>query len=245
MELPINEIINSKIYTKESKVSFQSPRAYIQPFLDIVKTNNITCKVQNPVTNTNEDGSINTAYPRVVVEAHVGQQIEGYDSVLGMIFALDLQSPVIKVYTGQNAHACTNLTIFQANQVSEHSLMNDYSDIYRKAESYVQNKELEIAKFLETRQRLIDEFYNEEQLKNELGRLLLTTTKKSSKLGYTAIAGAAKLMQDRSSIYFLQKGESCSKMNLYDAITQNITDSPDILHKPNKTIAVSQLLNIN
>ncbi len=55
MELPISEVINSKIYTRESKVSFQSPKAYIQPFLDIVKTNKITCKVQNPITNTNED----------------------------------------------------------------------------------------------------------------------------------------------------------------------------------------------
>ncbi|MCL6099783.1 MAG: hypothetical protein M1391_14550, partial [Bacteroidetes bacterium] len=153
---------------------------------------------------------INTAYPRVVIEAHTGQQIEGYDSVLGMIFALDLQNPVIKVYTGQNAHACTNLTIFQADHVSEHSLMNNYSDIYQKVESYVQNKELEIAKFLEIRKKLINEFYNEEQLKNELGRLLLATTKKNSKIGYGAIAGASKLIQEPDSIYYLRPGEKLS-----------------------------------
>ena len=246
MEAVLDEVIESKIFTREnSQVTFQSPKAYIQPFLDVVGVDKIICKVQDPVTNENEDHTRNVAYPRVAIEAHLGNQVTGYDSVVGMVFALNIQNPIIKVYTGQNAHACTNLTIFNASAVSQYSLMNDFTDVFRKAEFYMKQKEAEIKHFIATRDKLLNEFYTEEELKNELGRLLLATTKKNSKIGYGAIAGASKLIQEPDSIYYLRPGEKLSKMMLYDSITQHITDSTDILHKPNKTIAVSQLLGIN
>jgi hypothetical protein len=246
MEALLTDVIESKIYTKEnSLVTFQSPRAYIEPFLNIVGADRIVCKVQDAVTNMNIDGSHNTAFPRVAVEAHIGNEVTGYDSVVGMIFALNIQSPVIKLYTGQNAHACTNLTIFNAAAVSQYSLMNDYSDVYRKTEYYLRQKDAEIEQFLATKEKLLNEFYTEDELRNELGRLLLATTKKNSKIGYSAIAGAGRLIQESDSIYYMRPGEKMSKMMLYDSITQSITDSTDILHKPNKTIAVSQLLQIN
>ena len=216
MEVELNEVLESKIFTKEnSLVTFQSPKAYLQPFLDIVGNQNLSCKVQDAVVNENEDHSRNTAFPRVALEARVGSQVAGYDSVIGVIFALNIQSPVIKVYTGQNAHACTNLTIFNATAVSQYSLMNDYSDVYRKADYYLKQKEAEIEQFVRVRENLLNEFYNEEELKKELGRLLLATTKKNSKVSYGAIAGASRLIQDSNSIYYQKPGDSLSKMTLH------------------------------
>lgn len=246
MLLTLNEVLESKIYVSTtSRIQFSSPKIYIDPFLNAVKSDDITVKVQDPVINKNEDGTENISYPRVGIECKVGNEIVGYDSVIGLIFALNIQNPVIKIYTGQNAHACTNLTIFNASAVAQRSLMNDFMDIYSVAQKYFTEKQREIEQFTETRERLLNQFYNEEELKNELGRLLLLTTRKNSKLSYGIIAGASKLIQDQNSQYYVQPGTNISKMKLYDAITQNITNSPDILHKPNKTLAVSHLLGVN
>lgn len=246
MEAILSEVLDSKIYTREnSRVTFQSPRAYLEPFLNAIGSTDIICKVQDPVSNENIDGSRNVAYPRVLVEARVGAEIEGYDSIIGIIFALNIQNPVIKIYTGQNAHACTNLTIFNAKAVSQYSLMSDYTDVYSKAAYYLKEKQNEIEHFNSIKNRLLETFYNEEQLKSELGRLLLLTTQRNSKLSYGMIAGASKLIQDPNSRYYTKKHELISMLTLYDAITQNITDSADLLYKPNKTIAVTQLLQIS
>lgn len=220
--MQLAELIESKIYNKEnSAVRFESPKHYLQPFLDIVNVpeSNLRIQVQSPITNQNEDGSTNTAYPRVLVEARLGVEIPEYDSVIGMIYALDIQHPQISIYAGQNAHACTNLTIFNADLVFQMNLLGNTQHAYQKASFYLENKRKEIEEFKLTQERLILDHYNTEALQTEMGRLLLLTTRKNSKLPSTSISGAARLLQDKESRYFVKPGEPCSKMNLYDAIT--------------------------
>lgn len=242
--LSLSEVLDSRIFVKENSGSgFQSPRTYIQPFLDRVKPDEVTVKVQDPVTNQNEDGSQNVSYPRVLVEAKVGSQIQGYDSVIGFLYALDIQHPQVKVFTGQNAHACTNLTIFQAEHVYQMNLNGNLTFAYEKAEQYFNNKQKEIEEFLRVREELVNTFYDNESLQKELGRLLMLTTSNKN-VGYpsSGVSQAAKWLQDKNSIYYVKPDEMCNKMNLYDSLTQSITNSNDVLYKPNKTLAVAKML---
>ncbi len=245
--ISLQEVLDSRIYVKDNaSVSFASPRALLQPFLDCVPSDNITVKVQDPVINANDDGTENISYPRVLVEAKVGNEVPGYDSTIGFLYALDVQHPQVKVFSGQNAHACTNLTIFDAENVYQMNLLGNLKFAYDKAKQYMEQKAKEIAKFLATKEELINTFYERGALEKELGRILMLTVG-SKNVGYptSGVSQAAKWLQDKSSIYYVKPDETCSKLNLYDALTQSITNSNDILYRPNKTIAVTQLLQIN
>lgn len=56
------------------------------------------------------------------------------------------------------------------------------------------------------------------------------------------VTGGAKNLTDHKSRYYVPPGEVCSKMQMYDAFTQVVTDSGDLLSKPNKTIEVARLI---
>ncbi len=245
--ISLQDVLNSRTYVKDnSTVSFASPRTLIQPFLDNVPSDDITVKVQDPVINANDDGSENISYPRVLLEAKVGSEVPGYDSTIGFLYALDVQHPQVKVFSGQNAHACTNLTIFDAEKVYQMNMLGNLKFAYDKAKQYVEQKATEIAKFLETKEELLNTFFCSEALQKELGRILMLTTA-GKHVGYptSGISQAAKWLQDKNSVYYVKPDEACSKLNLYDALTQSITNSNDIIYRPNKTIAVSHLLQIN
>lgn len=243
----LSEVLATKIYVKENgSVDFKSPGAYIEPFLEAVRYNgkeaDVTIKTQGDVINSNEGGSMNIAYPRVNIEVRTNHSVEGFQSVIGMIYALDLQKPEIKIYTGQNAHACTNLTIFNADGVYTQSLLGGFGTVYNHATEYLNKKEAEAAEFKEILDNLTNTLMSTEELNEEIGRILRAGSK--TKIGTSPIVQASNRLDDRESIYYVHPGARCSKMNLYDAITQSFTNSKNILDRPTQTIQLSKLFNI-
>lgn len=248
MEFSLSNIIDSKIFVKDgSNVTFDAPKSYIEPFVNVVnaaKPSSLFVNTQGAIVNENTDSTRNIAFPRVQVEARFSNIVEDtYQAVIGMIYALDLQKPIMKIYSGFNARACTNLSIFDAEKVFETSLMERYTPAFDMTKRFLDDKLKETEHFIETHQELINTFFTQEELNEELGRLLRLAPKVG--LGSGPIVKAAELIDNSSSLYHVTKGESCSKMNLYQAITQSITNSKDVHLKPSKTVLVSRLLNIN
>ena len=243
----LSDVLGSKIYVKENgSINFNSPRTYIQPFLDAIaydgNEENITVKTQVEVINDNEGGERNTAFGRIAIEAKVANSVPGFQSVIGMIYALDIQKPIVKIYTGQNASACTNLTIFNAEGVFEQSLLSGFNTVYGKATEYLNKKEAEAVEFTEIYNELTTSLMSTEELNHEIGRILRSAPR--TRIGTTPIVQACSRLDSKETIYYVKPGEPCSKMNLYDAITQSFTNSKDILDKPIKTIQLSKLFNI-
>ena len=241
------DLIKSKIFVKEnSAMNFLPPKEYIEPFLEAAKfdgdESKLIIKTQGEVVNANEAGDTNTAYPRVNIEVHTEHSVPGFQSVVGIVYALDLQKPEIKVYTGQNASACTNLTIFNAEGVYQQGLLGNFASIFEYASRYVQNKMQEAEEFLAIYNTLLNTFYNEDELNEELGRLLRMSPK--TKIGTSPIVQASGRLDNKESIYFIKTGEKCSKMNLYDSITQSFTNSKNILDRPIQTLQLSKLFNV-
>ena len=86
--IKLEELLSSKVYVKENgAVTFKSPKHYIEPFLDIVgpTAREIRVQVGESVVNAEEGGKLNIAYPRVNIEAQIGDEITGFYSVLGFI----------------------------------------------------------------------------------------------------------------------------------------------------------------
>lgn len=244
-KIQLQELLDSKIYVKESAaVSFKSPKAYLSPFLDMIAPHatDIRIEVDSPVINAEESGRQNVAYPRVNLEATIGDQMTGFYSVMGMIFALNTSVPIAKVYSGQSVKACLNLTIFNAEDIFEQSLLNNSQEIYNRAQMFYRRKEKQIEEYGKIYKSLTEKQLNPNSLNELLGKLLISGSK--SKLGTSPVVGAAKLLTTPQSAYYTREGKDfqCNEWNVYNAVTQSITDKEDAVMKPNKTIEIAKVL---
>jgi len=245
MKIQLEELLSSKIFVKEnSAVSFKSPKSYLTPFLDIVgpHSTDIRVQVDSPVINAEESGIQNIAYPRANVEATIGDQMTGFYSVIGFIFALNTGTPIMKVYSGQSVKACLNLTIFNAEDIFEQNLLGNSNEIYNRAQVFFQRKEKQIEEYQKVYKDLTQKMLTPEGLNNLMGKLLLKGTQ--TRLGTSPVVGAAKLLLDPKTTYYTHSGSdfSCSEWQVYNAVTQNITDKEDAVSKPNKTIELAKII---
>ena len=246
-DLLVEDVISSKVYVKpDSPVSFGTPKEYLEPFIEPIMKEmpeaKFRIKVAAPVVNAEDSGAMNIAYPRIMIESDLGEMITGFKSVVGMIVALDLQKPVVKVYSGYNVSACMNLTIFNADKIFQQEILGDYQRVYAKAIEYFQKKAEELVEFKETLIKLQTTFLNEVQLNQLIGKMIRESAK--LRLGTTPVLQATKMLDDNASQYYVRPDGkfTCSKFNVYNAVTQAITNSSDIVDRVNKTLNVSNLI---
>lgn len=243
MKIQLEELMNSKIFVKEnSAVNFKSPKSYLTPFLDIVgpHSTDIRVEVDSPIINAEESGKQNIAYPRVNVEATIGDQMTGFYSVMGFIFALNTSTPIMKVYSGQSVKACLNLTIFNAEDIFEQNLLGNSNEIYNRAQVFFQKKEKQIEEYGKIYKDLTEKHLTPQGLNDLMGKLLLKGTQ--TRLGTSPVVGAAKLLLDPKTTYYTHSGADfrCSEWNVFNALTQTLTNSSEIVNRPTKTILISK-----
>lgn len=245
--IKLDELLSSKVYVKENgAVTFKSPKHYIQPFLDIVgpTARELRVQVGESVINAEEGGKLNIAYPRVNIEAQIGDEMTGFYSVLGFIYALNTQIPIAKIYTGQSVKACLNLTIFNADDVFEQNLLGNSQEIYNRTQIFKQNKEKQIAEYSKVYKDMTENYLTREGLNDLMGKLLMKGAR--TKLGTSPVVGAAKLLTDSKSVYYTNEGEDfrCNSWNVFNAVTQSLGEGDPIL-RPNKTIELANIMQMN
>jgi len=246
--LSLEGLLDTKIYVKpESKLYFGSPGDYIAPFVESAKkagVENFTVKTGQATINAETTGEKNIAYSRVCVEAQFGELVEGFRGVVGLIYALDTKQPILKGYTGYNVSTCINLSIFNAESVYQKELVVDSNLVYKRLNHFIENKKQDAEEFSNTIIKLREALLTETELNEMLGKILRSTSDTNTPLGTTPVINAAKLLDDSSSAYYVRPdGQfSCSKFNVYNSITQGITESRDVVFKPNKTIHLAKLI---
>jgi hypothetical protein len=244
-EIKLDTILSSKVYIHEkSQASFGSPNAFIEPFLEKFKDINPTYRVAVSERSANKDsvsGALNEAYGRVLVEAKFPAEFTAYshDSVIGMVYSLDTQKPIIKLYSGQNAWACTNLAIFGARYVNQVEILHGYSSIYEKALEYIEGMTNQIRKFKELHEKMNEKQYEGEEINTIIGHLLRESYKNKA-IGTNPVLSALKDLEDNKSRYAIRDGKT-SQWNVYSAMTQYVTDKSDISDKATKTVSISNL----
>lgn len=243
--ITLNDILNSKVYLKEgSAISFNSPRAYVEPFLEKFANLNVEFKtsVSGIVANKNaDDDKRNEAYARVLIEAKFPQEYcaKNHDSVIGMVYALDTQKPSIRIYSGQNAWACTNLAIFGARYIHQVELISGIDSIYEKSLDYVEGLTTQLARFQEVYEKMNDIYYEGDQIDRILGHVLREAYKNKS-IGTNPVLAALKDLEDPKSRYSIRDGKT-NQWNIYSALTQYVTDKTDIFDKSMKTVSLSNI----
>lgn len=243
-KMVLNDLIDSKIFIKNG-VSFTQPNEIIGPFLDSINYDNepIKIKVQNEVVNENvEDHIRNIAYPRFLVEVDRGpdERLPGYSSVMGLLVALDTGKPTMKTYSGQEVMACLNLSIFNASDLHSQDFLKSHQSLFDAAKRFYDNESRQIEQYAAVNYKLINTYLTQEEVNRALGTLLRKANRTG--LGTSPIVNAAKLLEDSKSVYYQQGDMQLG--NFYNSITQGITDGKDIFSKPEKSLAVAEMLDL-
>lgn len=243
-DINLDKVLNSKVYVHEkSQISFGSPRQYIEPFLEkfVNLGVNFRVDVSDRVANKETSGATNEAFGRVLIEAKFPTQFcaNEHDSVIGMVYALDLQKPVIKIYSGQNAWACTNLAIFGGRYIHQVEILSGYQSVYDKGLEYVEGLTQQLARFQQLYQRMNDTVYEGDDINRIVG-YLLRQGYANKQIGTTPVLSALKDLEEPKSRYAIRENKT-SQWNLYSALTQYCTDRVDILEKASKTVQISNL----
>jgi hypothetical protein len=245
--MTLDSVMNSKIYVKpNAAVNFREPAAYIEPFIDVIDKSGLNAvsydvAVADPVINQNPDNTSNISYPRVRVEAkfNFDKMIEGLSPVIGFVYSLDVQKPIIRAYVGQNVMACLNLTIFNAECVETVNLLDDYNVIYNKVNGFVQRYS-DIYNDFEKNYFELQTEISQPETRYTVGKLLEMSMK--GKLGTSAIVGAVRAMNDNKSKYYTWENGNFSntKWNIYNAVTDNL--KTEFIERPLKTLALSNII---
>lgn len=241
----IEEILSSKTYVKpNNSVRFPSPIELLHPFLDLMDKGDIKfeAKVAGVVINSNADNSENIAFERVNVQAILETPNSLYRRVVGFVYALDIQKPIMKVYAGFETVACTNLAVHFADRIFQMDLLGNTQVLYEKSKLYLDESHKEYEKFKLIEAQLRETELTQIQLNEAIGRMLRKSDRMG--LGTTAVTQAAKFLDSPNSKYYVGEGEGykCNLLNIHEALTQTVTNSNNILDRANKSLLISNLV---
>lgn len=238
--MKLQELIDSKIFVR-NEVNFPSAKSLVMPFVDELETLDMdySVTVQNPVINKNEEGTENAAYPRFGIVGYpkeVNEVFPEYRSNFGLLVAMDTSKPLIKVYTGFEAKACLNLTIFRGEDITSQDLLQGTENIWKALKGYREEEENKIEVYNKTLAKISNINLTSEQLQRFLGMALLSAPKYG--YGTSTVVNAARLIANQKSSYYGDKGLTGERV--YNVMTEGVSSSNEIITKPNKTLGITK-----
>lgn len=257
MVLTIDELLKGKA-TKIKNKEYFSTEQYITPFLEKMSkfTDNflVQAKLPDQISYT-QDGEINTddlVYNRVWIQAVLPYDIafDNHKQTVGLVYGLDVRKPVVKLYKGGLNMACTNLCVFSPEYLNIQELAPETPIDYRPVK-YIMDQTLDIANTLKKLQS-IEIPYIEQDIDENLGHWIREAMKLSYDNGFGKVKIASTLPIDaykllyekKDSPYYVQKGHNCTMFDVYNAMTQVITDDTrDIVNKVEKTLLLKDILS--
>lgn len=258
IDLTIEQALKGKATSIKGKEYF-STEAYIEPFLNRMSkyTDNFIIKAVpadqislTPEGDTNmEDMIYNRMWIQAVMPDSCGY--DNHDRVVGMVYGLDTRKPISKLYVGGLNRACCNLCVFSPSFLHVQELEPETAINYKPIEHLL--KQTDDVKVTLERLANTEVPYDERIINENLGMWIQNTMDKqfSNQFGKVKIAAstvidAFKLLyKDNDSPYYVNPGVSTDLFNVYNAFTQCVTnDNKDIINKCEKTLVISNILNI-
>jgi len=239
--LTLDDVFESKTYVKGNR-NYQSPKEYLGKFIDTVQNiaPDINIQVSGKIQNAEEDRSINTAYSRIMIEASNKRlNSNGIFPTFGILLGLDPQIPVYKMYEGMTVSACTNLCVFNANNLFTGNVFDGLNEGYAHLDSWKENYKDTFGKNLDIFNRLEQVQITPNELEQRLGALLKFGIE-NKYLGTNPIIHAAKELYNPSSMYHIDDNEGTTDWNIYNAVTSYLSTKTDILDKASKTLLLSK-----
>lgn len=258
MEISINELLRGKA-TRIKNNEYLPTEAYINPFLERLHnvTDDFRVQVQLPNQVTlDSDGKITTediTYNRVWIQAVLPQELnfKNHKQVIGLVYGLDVRKPIYKIYTGGLNMACTNLCVFNPDDLEVKELESNSPINFKPINRMLE----EVNSIAVTLKQMFDTPFDSsyrntsEQLGNWIKRCMTEYEDNGFgkiKLASSIAESAYKLLySNEKSPYYV--GEKDTNMfNVYNAFTQCITDSlkKDIMNQFEKTMLLKKILTL-
>lgn len=245
MQITFDKLEEAKAYVSNGGATFQTPEFYMKKFMEIMKVapGQVSFEAQGKVENANEDQSINVAYARLKAEVKMDFNNDIMEKTIGMVIALDTQNPIIKVYSGSRVFACTNLCISNADNVFSANAMQNLESGFAMLDQYRINADKEWTKSLEIWNTMQSTTMSSVEVEQKLGEMLRKVIKggQFKQLGTNPITRAAKYLFGSDGPYRISDNGT-TVWNVYNAMTQSITDTKEIVTAPNKTLIATKLI---
>lgn len=257
MEISLNELMVGKPTIIKNK-QYLSTKAYIEPFVDRMSkfTNDFTVQVKTPDQITTSGNNKDLTFNRVLIQALLPKSYyeeDNHQQVVGMLYGLDVKTPIVKIYKGGLNMACTNLTVFSPDflnvQEIEPEIPINFSAVNELMEK--QDNLAIMIKKLKNNSISADSF---EQKYEHLGRWIDFTLRESYNANYGKIKIASStpidvykdLFIDSDSPYFIPNGLDVSLFNVYNAFTDIICNDngKDLMTKYEKCVLISRMLGL-
>ena len=253
MDISIEEVLRGKPCLIKNK-EFLPTKHYVEPFLNKMSsiTNDFIVKVKLPDQMTLTPTSTDITYNRVWVQAVLPEKytIDNHKEVYGLVYGLDARKPVAKIYRGSLNMACLNLCVFSPSWLTVQELQPDAPINYTSLKELAE-KENHMRIMLE---KMNNEYLSREEHKIQLGNWVDFTIRHYDDRGFGKVQIASSvpisaykdLYINTDSKYYVPEGIDPTKFQIYNAFTELIThDKRDILNVADKTLLLSEMLNVS
>lgn len=252
MEITLEKLLEGKATIIKNK-EYLPTSDYVSPFLDQMSkfTDNFTVQVRLPTQITTTAESDDVTYNRVWIQAILPEKycIENHDEVYGLVYGLDVRTPVYKVYRGMLNRACTNLCVFDPSWMEVNEIKPGENFIYHITAlmEKVSHFEATIKKMKNTvLSSDVEERHN--RLGNWIEKCVLeeyTGTGGKVKLSPSTVIDAYNGVYFDSSSKYYVGDEDSTVFNFYNAFTEIIKDDKkDIINKFEKTLLINSLFEL-
>lgn len=212
-------VMQSKRFMKGA-LSFQSPEEMLSPVINLLNSTGgeIEIKGNNPVEMQEKNsGIILTSYGRTSITAKINFD-EEISYQIGVLTALDLGKPSMKIYRGHNVNTCLNQCIFGAEETVKFDLSQGINE--EATQNFINNWKEKAKKSAEIIQALKGRIIEEKEINFVLGSMLKKTIEEKTENGINSITSATQyLLNEKSKYYYKQKGFNA--WHLYNAMTEN------------------------
>lgn len=232
------KVLNSKRYIRSGYLTYASPSEILKPLFDVIPEGaKISIKGSHEIANQNEDGTENIAFGRFMAILHYNINSEiSYE--VGLMAALDLGKPYLKIFRGARVHACTNLSIFASDDIVKFKLGNGFNQ--EIIQNYITSVSAKIEEVKEIVTRLEALTIAPEAVEQIVGAMLKKTIEDKTYNGINSVTSGTQLLLSADSKYYY-KQENFNGWKLFNAFTENFSKT-NFFDIPEKTRDVYQLL---
>jgi hypothetical protein len=248
---------------KRGNATFPSAAEIVQPYLQnteqYVQEYRIKAWTSSETAiETQTQSDIDTVrehpiYTRVHIDGilHDEYQISNdgdvHKQVISMLYAIDIQSPIAKVYTGYERSACLNTSIFNPRHITSKRFADmDFDSIFDMIPRFAEDSISLKAEYETAIYELHNTMFAGENLFNAIGRIGIRTVKQPGLM--TAYTNMLKFLQSNQdvngikNIYFKKDWDTngYSAYDLYQAMTGTLSNKG--MKEPDKIFSAYKLV---
>lgn len=236
IEYTNEEVLNSKQYVKNG-MQFPSPLEILKPLFDAAGYDNFTLQGSHEAVIAHENIDM-VAFGRVAA-LKTFELDEEVSYRIGFVYSFDQGKPFIKVFSGANVHACTNLCVFDASHIAKFDIFtHGYNGAYEATKQFLTDQR----KNADDAFRIIQDMkafrMNMTEVKQALGHLMIGFSASKNVAGTTCLLDGAKLITNKDSRYYVRPEENTTAWNFFNALTDTYREKVHIIDQPEKVLSL-------